>query len=242
MSRNNLNAWREILTRVFEGFTERRDVQPVWLVNPDTNRQLKLDVLYAEVGVAIRFSGLQTGNMPRRLSLEEESQQQVRDAARAQICREHGISLVQIEVVAGEPGPILQELRMALSDAARRASQGNRPHHVKARLVERLSQARSRLEDVIRRVRHIEDLRVFAELWQDRQFMAATPASRESPAVRAETDYAPGMQVRHVMFGDGYVLSVQRDVTGELITVHFEDGTQRTFAAHLVADKLSPRA
>jgi hypothetical protein len=36
-------------------------------------------------------------------------------------------------------------------------------------------------------------------------------------------------------------MAVQKDVTGELITVHFVDGTQRTFAAHLVADKMSPR-
>ena len=257
---NNLNAWREILTRVFEGFAERRGVTPEWLVNPDTNRRLKLDVLYAEIGVAIRFAGLQAARRPRRLSLEEESQQQIRDTARAQLCQEHGISLVAIEVMSADPGPILQELRVALSEASRRLAQGRRPHQQKAALIEGVSQARGRLEDIARRVRRIEDLRIFAALWQDRQFIMATPDPPAAATSSASIDYAAGMAVRHSAFGDGAVVAVQKDATplqrppcedrglsqgttaGHLITVCFQDGATRTFAANLLGDKMSKRS
>ncbi len=237
---NNLNAWREILARVFEGFAERRDVTPEWLVNPDTNRRLKLDVVYPEIGMAIRFAGLQVGNRRRRLSLDEESKQRVRDTARVRICLEHSIHLVQIEVMAGEPAPALHELRMAMGDASRRLAHSHRPHRQKAALMERLSQARSRLDDIARRVRRAEDLRLFAELWQDRQYAALAPPSQETASAAAPVEYAAGMAVRHSTFGEGYVVAVQRETAGQLITVCFQDGVLRKFAAHLVGDKMSP--
>jgi hypothetical protein len=237
---NHLNAWREILARVFEGFSERRDVTPDWLVNPDTNRRLKLDVVYPDIGVAIRYSGLQVGNKSRRLSLDEESKQRVRDTARARVCLEHGILLVQIDVTAGEPLPTMHELRMALGDASRRLAQSHRPHHQKTRLMEQLSQARSRMDDIVRRVRGAEDLRLFADLWQDRQYAAGAPPSDETASAVASVEYAAGMAVRHTTFGEGYVVAVQREPAGQLITVCFRDGALRKFAAHLVCDKMSP--
>ncbi len=71
----NVNAWREILSRVFDGFAVQYEVTPEWLVNPGTNRRLKLDLLYPEIGVAIRFMGLQGTGRHQRPSLEEEEQQ-----------------------------------------------------------------------------------------------------------------------------------------------------------------------
>ena len=75
----NTNAWREVLARVFDGFTAQYDVSPEWLVNPETNRRLKLDVLYPNIGVAIRFRGLQGRGWSQRPNLEEEHKQKVRD-------------------------------------------------------------------------------------------------------------------------------------------------------------------
>lgn len=237
---NHLNAWREILARVFVGFTERHDVSPEWLVNPETNRRLKLDVIYPEIGVAIRFTGLQAGNRPRRPSLQEERQQEIRDLARTRLCQEHGIALVQIDVLATDPGPTLQSLRMALSDASRRIAQGRRPQAEKAALMERISQARSRLEDIGRRLRNANDLRIFSDLWQDRQFAEAAPAA-DAPRDGAVTPtYTTGMCVQHVTFGRGYVTRIQPDAIGQLVTVLFEDGVERTFAAHLLGDKMTP--
>jgi hypothetical protein len=236
----NLNAWREILARVCAGFTERRDVSPEWLVNPETNRRLKLDVVYPEIGVAIRFTGLQAGSRPRRPSLQEERQQEVRDVARTRLCQEHGIALVQIDVLSTDPGPTLQSLRMALSDASRRLAQGRRPQAEKAALIERISQARSRLEEIARRLRNANDLRVFNDLWQDRQFAVAVPAADAGRAQAATPNYATGMAVQHVVFGRGYVTRIHPDAIGPLITVLFEDGVERTFAAPLLGDKMRP--
>ncbi|MGC8879508.1 MAG: hypothetical protein ACP5R2_09810 [Anaerolineae bacterium] len=238
---SNLNAWREILTRVLEGFAVQHDVMPEWLINPDTNRRLKLDAVYPEIGLAIRFQGLQMGGRPRRLSLEEEHQQLQREQARVQLCREHGIRLVQIDVLGSEPVSVFQELRSALSDATRRIAQSYSAQRGKADLIERVSAARSRLEEISRRVRHPQDLRVYADLWHDRQFIAGVVASQAQPTEDVNYQYTTGMAVHHADFGDGYVVSVQEDATGRLVTVMFEDGIQRTFAVHLVGRKLSPR-
>ena len=53
-----MNAWREILARTFDGFFEQDNVSPEWLINPATKRRLKLDKFYPEAGLAIRFIGL----------------------------------------------------------------------------------------------------------------------------------------------------------------------------------------
>lgn len=237
---SNLNAWREILARVFAGFAERRDVSPDWLVNPDTKRRLKLDVVYPEIGVAIRFSGLQASHRPRRPSLQEERQQDVRDLARTRLCQEHEISLVHVDLLNTEPGPILQDFRMALSDASRRLAQSRHPQATKSALIEQISQARSRLDEISRRVRHSPDLRVFADLWQDRQFAVASPATRVSPDPQAAPVYEAGMRVQHVTFGNGYVTRIRPDTIGQLLSVLFEDGVERTFAVHLLGDKMAP--
>jgi hypothetical protein len=238
---NGLSAWREILARVLDGFAVQHDVMPGWLVNPETNRRLKLDIVYPEIGLAIRFQGLQAGARPRRLSLEEEHQQQRRDQARVQLCREHGIRLVQIDVLGSEPASVFQELRAALSDITRRIAQSHSAQQRKAALIERVSAARSRLEEISRRVRRPQDLRVYADLWNDRQFIASAAAPEIQPADTIEHKYTTGMAVRHADFGDGYVVSVREDATGRLVTVMFEDGIQRTFAAHLVGKKMTPR-
>jgi mannose/fructose-specific phosphotransferase system component IIA len=239
----NANAWREILMRVFDGFTAHYDVTPDWLVNPETKRRLKLDLLYPDIGAAIRFQGLQGRGRRQRPSLEEEQQQRVRDAARADLCESHGISLVSIDVVGGEPKATMRELSMALSNASRRLAKSSLPPTQKETLTEQVSQARSRLDDVARRVRRPQDLELYAELWQDRQYAgipeAATEPSSSNGKARA---YLPGMAVSHVAFGEGVVQSVRPDTGRDdnLVTVRFVDGAQKTFSASLVSKKLIP--
>jgi len=237
----NANAWREILTRVFDGFATQYDVSPDWLVNPETKRRLKLDVLYPEIGVAIRFLGLQGQERHQRPSLEEEEQQKTRDAARADLCAAHGISLVSIDLANGEPKAVLRELGMALSHTSRRLARSDRHRgDQKGALMEQVSRARSRLDDVARRVRRPEDLKLYAELWQDRHYAdVAGPGSR--PSNGNNFVYTPGMAVQHTAFGDGVVQAVQPGGADNLIKVRFADGTEKIFAASLVADKLIPR-
>jgi hypothetical protein len=236
----NVNAWREVLARVFEGFAVQYEVTPDWLVNPGTNRRLKLDLLYPEVGVAIRFMGLQGSGRRQRPSLEEEEQQQDRDAARAALCEEHGISLVPIDVANGEPKAVLRELGMALSSASRRLAKSSRPPAEKGALAERTSRARSRLDDLARRVRRPDDLNPLAELWQDRQYAEAARPEPPKANGRARA-YAAGMAVRHAVFGDGVVEAVKGEGDDRLVTVRFANGSQKTFAAALVGDKLVPQ-
>ena len=59
-------GWNEILARIFDGFTEQRNVSPPWLVNPATRRRLKLDLLFPDIGVAIRFAGIQAKGSRRK--------------------------------------------------------------------------------------------------------------------------------------------------------------------------------
>jgi hypothetical protein len=238
----NTNAWREILMRIFDGFAAEYDVTPDWLINPETNRRLKLDLLYPEIGVAIRFHGLQGRGRLQRPSIEEEQQQKVRDAARADLCEAHGISLATVDVVGGEPKAILRELSMALSRTSRRLAKNDFPHTKKGALIEHVSQARSRLDDIARRVRSTQDLRLYAELWQDRQY-AEIPSFEPSSSNGKTLAYSPGMPVSHAAFGEGVVQAVQPDPAREdnLVTVRFADGSDKTFAASLVVDKLIPR-
>lgn len=235
----NTNAWREVLARVFDGFTSQPDVSPDWLVNPETNRRLKLDLLYPEIGVAVRFQGLQGPGRRGRPSLEEEHQQGVRETARVALCEEHGISLVNIHVVTGEPRAILRDLSLALSNASRRLATSAPSPAKTGALIERVSQARSQLSSIARRLRRVEDLKLYAELWQDRQFVEI-PQPETPPNHHQPLAYAPGMAVRHTAFGDGIVQAVQPDAHDSLITVSFASGAQKTFAASLVSDKLIP--
>ena len=62
------NGWREVFARVFEDFYAQYNVSPDWLKNPATNRRLKLDILYPQLNIAVRFEGLH-GKKRRRLSL-----------------------------------------------------------------------------------------------------------------------------------------------------------------------------
>jgi hypothetical protein len=238
MVRTYVNAWREILARVLGGFAVRYDETPRWLVNPDTGRRLKLDVLYPEIGVAIRFVGLQGSQTPRYLSLEEEEQQTTRDAARAELCRAHGINLVAVDVTSGEPKTILQELRYGLSDASRRLARSDLPLNRKGELIERLSQARSQLETISNRMTGAASLGIYAQLWQDRTYAEQPLPPQMTGAGKAPPAFEPGMRVRHVTYGEGTIERIQDDGRDQLIGVRFADGTRRTFAASLVAGKL----
>ena len=70
MKQLNWVAWQEILAQVFEGFEYEKDIAPEWLTNPATGRRLKLDRLYPEIGVAVRFVGGQVKGQRRRSDQE----------------------------------------------------------------------------------------------------------------------------------------------------------------------------
>jgi hypothetical protein len=199
----NIMGWREILARTMHGFAVEIDVSPAWLVNPATNRRLKLDLLYPEVGLAVRFVGLTAKGQPKQSDweLQEETQ---RDQTREDLCRQHGVELFLLDPDYPHPGEQLQRLRAILSRLSRTLAQGDRPNRDKQALMPRLAEARSRLDDIARRVKSPDNLALFAELWRDRETATIVVAARPSaPPATARSGRPPrldaGARVEHAV-------------------------------------------
>jgi hypothetical protein len=235
-------AWREVLARAMEGFQCQENVSPDWLVNPATKRRLKLDQLYPEVGLAVRFVGVTAKGQPRQSDWEELEEQQ-RDQTRAELCRAHGVELFLVDVDHAHPQEQLLQLRTILSRLSRLLAQSRRPDKEKSTLMPRLAEARARLDQATRRVHSADDLALYAELWRDRETSAAA-AMRAPAAPRPQPQgklrvYQPAQAVQHATFGPGTVVSVNSGDDPQ-ITVLFADGRERTFLASLVSGKLTP--
>ena len=91
-----LSAWREVLARIFDGFSEQDNLSPEWLVNPSTNRKLKLDKVYPDAAIAVRFVGLTAKGQGRQSDLDVLENEE-RERARAELCRAHGVHLASID-------------------------------------------------------------------------------------------------------------------------------------------------
>lgn len=236
------SAWLEIIARVFEGFDVREDFAPAWMQNPYTGRRLKLDRYYPELGIAVRFvGGMRTQS--RRISDEEVEEEESRDAVREWLCRRQGVTLIRIDPEHPDPRQQVGYLRAALSRTSRVLAQSDMSLEYKQELAPRIAEARRRCDDIARRLARPEDLHVFAELWQDRQYAAlagatAGPARTASPETLEQ--YRPGMSVRHAAFGPGIVEEVVPEKGDVRLVVRFADGQVRHFLASLVGDKLRP--
>ena len=238
---NTLYAWREILARIFADFPAQENVTPPWLVNPTTRRPLKLDILYPEAALAVRFIGL-LGQRRARLSDQEIAESAARDELRAALCRQQGVTLLAIDPDDADPRATLKEIAKALSRAARTLAQSTRADAEKAEWMPKLAAARRRCEELLGRIRGPEDLDLYADLWRDREAAAIAKAQPVAPpqAIPAH-DYRPGQWVRHTVYGVGSVVQVENRPDDTYITVRFLTAGERTFAARLAADKLLPQ-
>lgn len=239
----NLMAWQEILARVMKDLRYQRDVSPEWLVNPVTHRRLKLDQYYPDVGLAVRYVGLTARGQPRQSEWELLEEEQ-RDQIRAELCRLNGVELFLLDPTYPHPREQLLRLRTMLSRCSRKLAQSRRPEQEKAVLMPQLADARTRLEQVSRKVKGPDDLALYAELWRDRETAALAATRVPSPSPRRKRSgkvlsFKPGQPVNHSHFGPGVVLAVNGNGGDPQITVQFEDGSERTFLASLAADKLS---
>ncbi len=225
------NGWREILARIFEVFEIQFNVTPEWLINPTTQRRLKLDMLYPDIGLAVRLEGLR-GKKSHRLSLEEEDQQRIRNNARIQVSQKHGIQLIIVNVDANKPAKVFQQIDSALSRSARHLKDNN--------LLAQIKTARVTASALSRKVSTNSQLGLYADLWDDRQYKITEPTPTKLSPV-ALISYTTGMEVEHTIFGPGVVLSTTLTADDTLITVDFISVGQKTLAASLVADKLLPR-
>jgi hypothetical protein len=238
---NYVNAWREILTRTLDGFAVEHNVSPDWLVNPATKRPLKLDLLYPEIGLAIRFSGLRGSQRRRSRGLPEKARQRLRDSARSDLCEAHGVSLADLQMVKSEPHELFSELELAMSRATRRLDKSETvPPTEKSTLLERLKRARGELRMLSRTIKTEQDLNIYLDLWHDRQFREGEADTPPSPPTTALPALTPGMAVEHSHFGPGIIQTITpgSDEDDTLIKIRFADNEERTFMAGLLADKL----
>lgn len=237
---NYVNAWREILTRTLDGFAVEHNVSPDWLVNPATKRHLKLDLLYPEIGLAIRFSGLRGSQRRRSQGLPEKAQQRVRDSARSDLCEARGVSLADLHMAKSEPHELFNELELAMSRATRRLDKSETvPPTEKSILLERLKRARGELRMLSRTIKTEQDLNIYLDLWRDRQFQEGE-ADAPTPPTTALAALTPGMAVEHSHFGPGIIQTITPGSNEDdtLIKIRFADNEERTFMAGLLADKL----
>lgn len=230
------NAWRELFARIFENVEYQLNVSPEWLINPATNRKLKLDILYPDIGMAVWFEGLQGKQRKRRLSLEEEIQQQNRGDARQGLCAQNGIYLILVQLWEGKPQSVFKEIDTALSRAGRRVKQNDT-------LWEQVKTSRATASALSRKIFSEADLKLYADLWNDRQFreVEQTTQTNIEKEILPVASFTEGMEVEHASFGPGVIISISPTNDDTLLTVDFITAGQKTLAASLVAGKLTPR-
>jgi hypothetical protein len=164
------SAWLEIIEQTLGEFHTVDNATPDWLVDAETGRRLKVDKLYPEVGIAIRFKG--SLSAPQSATLDEMDliEEMARDEIRARLCHQAGIALVVIDADSDTPGRALAEMRSALSAAARRIAQRRVAQEAKLSLLPRIASAKAACQRLLDVVSTPEDLLPFAKAWEDRQF------------------------------------------------------------------------
>lgn len=243
----SLSAWREILARTFSGYTEQDNVSPEWLVNPATNRKLKLDKFYPEAGIAVRFIGLTAKGQGRQSDWEVLETEQ-RDQTRAELCRQNGIQLTTVDPNEDMVKQV-DGLLSNMARASRMLAQSSRPDSDKMQWMPAMAAARERAERLRSALAKDPEQMIanLADAWREREAgvalelnTAPTPVSPKQVRTGATANLvlSPGQRVRHLKFGDGVVTRI--DGSGEQATVAilFDAAEERTFMAGLLYDKL----
>lgn len=252
-----LSAWREIMARVFKDIPGQENASPAWLVNPATRRRLKLDLLYPDVGIAVRYVGLTAKGQGRQSDWEALEDEQ-RDQTRAEICRQHGVALCLVDPLE-EPAKQMDALIRVVSRAARLLAQGDRPVAEKSKWQPRLSAARDEAEALRRSLARQPEqmLANLAESWRDRELgNVVEPAPPPKPVStkvqrKLQAKLGEGRRVVHSKFGPGVITalntpagsngtnaadSITDDTT---VTILFDGEQERTFLLNLIYDKLT---
>lgn len=243
-----INAWREILARVFANLSAQDNVMPEWLINPATRRRLKLDRLYPDLGVAIRFEGLQARGQGRQSDWEVMENEQ-RDDTREDLCRQHGVELVRIDIHEEDVPKTLDALVRALSRAGRTIQQKPLKPAESARWMETVAAARSRAGELRGLIaRNPEQmLSNLSDAWRDRELGLATPSPETRAVVQPAAPtravkppaLAEGQRVRHERHGDGVITHLIADGGDVKVSILFDAGEERTFLQSLLGGKIA---
>ena len=242
------NAWREMLARIFSATECRVNVSPEWLINPSTRRRLKLDYLYPEIGVAVRFAGL-TAKGQRRHSDWEALEDEQRNQTRLELCRINGIQLAIVDP-SEEPDKQLERILRVLSRANRLMAHSRGSKKEKRQAMDQLASAIQEANQIYPMLnRGAEGVMVtLAERWRDReaglivalQEEATTSPEQGGVANLFVAELILAQQVVHNHFGNGVVTAIVDDGSDKRITVLFDADRERTFLASRLAGKLRP--
>jgi hypothetical protein len=239
-----LNAWREILARTFADFQRQENASPDWLVNPATNRRLKLDIYYPEIGFAVRFVGL-TAKGQRRQSDWEAMESEQRDQTRTELCRRNQVQLFLIEPLE-DPVKLMDLFTRLLFRALRAMNESNRPEAERQAWMQKIEAARRRADKLRQSIQRQPEqmMENLGAGWRDREnglFESTTESVVKRPKAPAvpPMEFVEGMRIRHERFGDGVVTAcVPKD--GDLyVTILFDGGPEKVLLASLAQDKLS---
>ncbi len=240
-----MSAWREILMRIFGTLPVQENVTPEWLVNPATKRRLKLDKLYTDLGIAVRFEGLKAKGQGRSSDWEAAEAEQ-RDGTREELCRRHGVELVRIDIDGEEPIKTLDALLRAIAHAGRTIEQSNRSAAEKARWMTTIGAARERANAIRTNVMRNSDdaMTALADGWRDRETTLATapdPAPRPPPTAGDRLALHTEQRLVHDRFGAGVVTALAPNGDGDTkVTILFDGAGERTLLLSLAHDKLLP--
>ena len=239
-----ISAWREILARVFDGFTRQENVSPAWLINPATRRRLKLDIFYPEAGMAFRFVGL-TAKGQRRQSDLEVAEEEERDQIRLELCRQNDVQLFLIEPL-DDPLKQMDNLARLLSRAGRSLAQSNHPDAYKIIWQPRIAAARERVEATRRPMSRQPEqmLATLADGWRDREAGLADvpppPPAADARAIRrALASLDVGQRISHSKHGEGVITALNGAGDDATVTILFDGDQPRTFLVAYALDKLS---
>ena len=163
-------AWLEIVEQILGKFHTVDNATPDWLVDPESGRRLKLDKLYPELGIAIRFKGLLGASRSRDLDEMELMDEAIHDEIRARLCHKASIALVVVDADSDAPGRALAEMHTALSAATRRIAQRRVAQEAKSALLPRVAFAKTACRRIMNAVSSPQDLLPYAQAWEDRQF------------------------------------------------------------------------
>lgn len=245
----NINGWREILARTFDGCQVEFNVSPPWLINPATRRRLKLDYFYPEINVAVRITGLTAKGQGRRSDWEamEDSQ---RDQTREELCRVNGVQLAVLDPF-DDPVKQMDALLRVLSRASRLLAESNESKKRKQIGMDALGKAHQQATALRGRMAKQPEqiLATLAEGWRDREagiaveLQQASQVEQKKPssvALKKLAALQSGQRVVHSHYGDGVVMAVDEDGEEKKITILFDADKERTFLLDRVADKLRP--
>ncbi|MEZ4658357.1 MAG: hypothetical protein R2911_12355 [Caldilineaceae bacterium] len=250
-----ISAWREVLAQTLGDSPAQDNVSPPWLVNPATQRRLKLDRYYPDVGLAIRFVGL-TAKGQKRQSDWEALETEQRDQTRAELCRMNGVQLAIIDPVE-EPLKQMDQFMQVLSLAKKAPSP--QPSAKNSAPVSR-NAAQATLQNALQKASALRSrmaknpeqfMATLAECWRDRETGMINDLAQNR--VRAASQTTPGgkkkiiknlgvgQTIEHERFGVGQIVEMDGKGAEERISILFQGNEQpRTFLLELVRAKLSP--